>query len=235
MGGREGMTLAREVAEQVNDDLRAKADIVICPPFINMEGVQFECEEAEIAVGGQDCSNEDDGAFTGQISAKMLHEASCEYVILGHSERRQHNDETDDLVCNKAKSALDNELTAVICVGETLAEREAGDAEAVVQRQLAGSVPDEATAETLVIAYEPVWAIGTGKTATPDDVAAMHAFIKAQLQKRFADGGKMRILYGGSVRPGNAAELFSVLNVHGALVGGASLKADDFVEIIRAA
>ncbi len=234
-GAREGTTLARDIAQHVNEKLRAKADILICPPFINMEGVQFECEEAEIAVGAQDCSDQDNGAYTGQISAGMLAEAQCEYVILGHSERRAYQNESDDLVARKAVKAHENDLVTIICVGESEAERDAGQEEDIVGKQLEASVPACATAENTVIAYEPVWAIGTGKTASTDDIRAMHAFIRAQLQKRFEDGGKFRILYGGSVKPGNASEIFAVPNVNGALVGGASLKADDFLEIIRAA
>lgn len=234
-GARDGTTLAREIAERVDDKLRAKADVLICPPFINMEGVQFECEEAEIAVGAQDCSDQDNGAHTGEISASMLAEAQCEYVILGHSERRQFQQESDEYIASKAVKAHENELITIICVGESEAEREAGQQDDVVGKQLAASVPDCATAENTVIAYEPVWAIGTGKTASTDDIRAMHAFIRAQLQKRFEDGGKFRILYGGSVKPANASEIFAVPNVNGALVGGASLKADDFLEIIRAA
>lgn len=233
-GARDGTTLAREIAERTNDALRAKADILICPPFINMEGVQFECEEADIAVGAQDCSDQDNGAYTGQISAKMLKEANCEYVILGHSERRQFCGETDDLVARKASKAHANGLVTIICVGETESERENTKQEQVVGAQLTASIPVTANAKNTVVAYEPVWAIGTGKTASANDIRAMHAFIRAQLQKRFGDGGQFRILYGGSVKPANAPEIFGVPHVNGALVGGASLKADDFIEIIRA-
>ena len=234
-GARDGTTLAREIAERVDDKLRGKADILVCPPFINMEGVQFECEEAEISVGAQDCSDQDNGAYTGQISANMIAEAQCEYVILGHSERREYQNESDDLVSRKAVKAHQNELVSIICVGESEAQRNAGEEESVVGEQLAASIPDCSTAENTVIAYEPVWAIGAGKTASTDDIRAMHAFIRANLQKRFGDGGKFRIIYGGSVKPANAAEIFAVPNVDGALIGGASLKADDFLEIIRAA
>ena len=234
-GARDGTTLAREIAERVDDKLKGKADILICPPFINMEGVQFECEEADIAVGAQDCSEFDNGAYTGEISASMLAEAQCEYVILGHSERRQYQSEQDDLISKKAVKAHENELITIICVGESESERDSEKQEDVVGAQLEKSVPDCATAENTVIAYEPVWAIGTGKTASTDDIRAMHAFIRAKLQKRFGDGGQFRILYGGSVKPDNASEIFAVPNVNGALIGGASLKADDFVEIIRAA
>lgn len=234
-GARDGTTLAREIAERVDDDLRNKADILVCPPFINMEGVQFECEEAEISVGAQDCSEHDNGAYTGQISASMIAEAQCEYVILGHSERRSYLNEGDELISQKAIKGHNNDLKTIICVGESEAERDSGKHEDVVGAQLETSVPDCTTAENTVIAYEPVWAIGTGKTASTDDIRAMHAFIRAKLQKRFGDGGKIRILYGGSVKPDNAAEIFAVPNVNGALIGGASLKADDFLEIIRAA
>ncbi len=234
-GARDGTTLARDIAGRVDDKLRAKADILVCPPFINMEGVQFECEEADILVGAQDCSDQDNGAYTGQISAKMIAEAQCQYVILGHSERRQYINESDDLISAKAVKAHENDLISIICVGELEAERESGAHESVVGAQLTNAVPDCATAENTVIAYEPVWAIGTGKTASTDDIRAMHAFIRAQLQKRFSDGGKFKIIYGGSVKPSNASEIFAVPNVNGALIGGASLIADDFLEIIRAA
>ena len=165
----------------------------------------------------------------------MIAEAQCEYVILGHSERREYQNESDDLVSRKAVKAHQNELVSIICVGESETQRDAGEEESVVGEQLAASIPDCSTAENTVIAYEPVWAIGTGKTASTDDIRAMHAFIRANLQKRFGDGGKFRIIYGGSVKPANAAEIFAVPNVDGALIGGASLKADDFLEIIRAA
>ncbi|MCB9965460.1 MAG: triose-phosphate isomerase [Rhodospirillales bacterium] len=234
-GARDGTTLAREIAERLNASLKSKTDILVCPPFINMEGVQFECEEADIAVGAQDCSDQENGAYTGQISASMIAEAGCTHVILGHSERRQYQNETNPLISRKAVKAHEHDLVTIICVGELEAERDAGRQENVVETQLAEAIPDCATAENTVIAYEPVWAIGTGKTASADDIRAMHAFIRAQLQKRFSDGGKFRILYGGSVKPSNAAEIFAVPNVNGALVGGASLKADDFLEIIRAA
>jgi triosephosphate isomerase len=165
----------------------------------------------------------------------MLGDAQCEYVILGHSERRAYLDETDELIAAKARKAHEHDLKTIICVGETEAEREAGQQDEIVGAQLAKAVPDCATAENTVIAYEPVWAIGTGKTASTGDVQKMHAFIRAQLQKRFEDGGKFAILYGGSVKPENAGDLFAVPNVNGALVGGASLKADQFIGIIEAA
>jgi triosephosphate isomerase len=188
-----------------------------------------------VAIGGQDCHAEPSGAFTGDISAEMLKDAGASAVIVGHSERRIYHKETDAEVRAKALAAWRAGLVAIVCVGETQAEREAGRTIAVVGDQLAGSLPDGANAAKLVVAYEPVWAIGTGLTPTPDDVAEVHSFIRQRLVARFAaEGQATRILYGGSVKPSNAGELLRVANVNGALVGGASLKAVDFLGIARA-
>jgi triosephosphate isomerase len=165
----------------------------------------------------------------------MLAEMGCEYVILGHSERRQNLGENNELITTKARKAHEQDLVTIICVGETATERDRKEHESVIQSQLDGSVPENATAGNTVIAYEPVWAIGTGNTASTNDIREMHAFIRKELQKRFEDGGQFSIIYGGSVKPDNAGEIFSIQNVNGALVGGASLKADDFLEIVRAA
>ncbi len=203
-----------------------KCDFVVCPPFVHIPMVKDLC--SVVAVGGQDCSDKDSGAFTGEIAAPMLKDIGADYVILGHSERRQYHNEADELIAAKAAAAHKAGLTAIICVGETEGEREGGVQDAVVGGQLDRSLPKGVNAQNTVIAYEPVWAIGTGKTATAEDIRAMHAFIRGKVP------GDMRILYGGSVKPSNAAEIFSVPNVDGALIGGASLKVEDFMGIAGA-
>jgi triosephosphate isomerase len=186
-------------------------------------------------IGGQDCHSEDFGAFTGDVSAPMLADAGARAVIVGHSERRTLHQESDELVRGKTLAAWRAHLMAIVCVGETEFERQAGATLSRLERQLEESLPDNATAENLVVAYEPVWAIGTGRTPTASDVADVHEFIRRRLCKRFGGQGEaMRILYGGSVKPANAAELLGVKNVDGALVGGASLKADEFLAIAGA-
>lgn len=205
------------------------AEILICPPATLLAAAAERCRKTRIAVGAQDCHQAPEGAHTGDISAPMIRDAGGSHVILGHSERRTDHAERDERVRAKVSAAVAAGLVPVVCVGETREQREAGRAEAVVADQLAGSVPDSAKMN-LVIAYEPVWAIGTGLTASPADVAAMHAFIRTRL----ADPVNTRILYGGSVKPDNAAELLGLADVDGALVGGASLKAGDFTRIIEA-
>jgi triosephosphate isomerase len=209
-------------------------DVAICPPFTL---IPLAVPRAGgLAVGGQDCHPEDSGAHTGNVSAPMLKEAGARLAIVGHSERRADQGESDALVRAKAEAALRHGLQAIVCVGETEAEREAGRALERVAAQLAGSIPELAGEAELVVAYEPVWAIGTGRTATPADVAEIHSAIRDALTGRFGDsGGRIRILYGGSVNAGNAAELFAVDNVDGALVGGSSLTAAQFAPIIEAA
>src|SRR5579883_73704 len=229
----DGLALARELAQRMEKE-RIACDLLLCPPATLLMAVAAAVNGSGIALGGQDCHTGTVGAHTGDISASMLADAGCRYVILGHSERRTDHHESDALVCAKAKAARAAGLIAVICVGETAQQRDAGQALDVVARQLAGSLPEGLSAAELVIAYEPVWAIGTGRTATPGDVAAMHAHIRAGLAGRVADPAAVRILYGGSVKPGNARELLAVANVDGALVGGASLKAEDFWAIARA-
>jgi triosephosphate isomerase len=208
-------------------------DVLVCPPATLLEPVADALSGSRVALGGQDCHAKASGAHTGDVSAAMLADAGCAYVILGHSERRQDHGETDAGVRAKAAAARAAGLVAIVCVGETEAERMAGRHLEVVAAQIAGSVADDATAADTVVAYEPVWAIGTGRTATSDDIAAMHAHIRALLARRLASGGDIRILYGGSVKPGNAAEIMAVADVDGALVGGASLKAEDFRAIVR--
>lgn len=208
-------------------------DLLICPPFPLIGPMIAAFAGAPVAVGAQDCAVEVAGAHTGDVSAALLAEIGASHVILGHSERRADHGERSALVRDKARTATAAGLIPIICVGETLAERESGEAETVVRAQLAGSVPDGFAG---LIAYEPVWAIGTGKTPTVADVAAMHASIRASLKKQLGDAGAtMLILYGGSVKPGNAAELLAIPDVGGALIGGASLEADDFLAIAQAA
>ncbi len=208
-------------------------DVLVCPPATLISRMAA----LGLPVGAQDCHPAASGAHTGDLSAEMLSDAGAVAVIVGHSERRADHGETDAMVADKARAAWRAGLLAIICVGETEAERDAGRALEVVGRQLAGSVPDRATAEGMVIAYEPVWAIGTGRTPTLEEIGAVHAFIRAAMVERFgaAIGAGMRILYGGSVKPSNAAEIFAVADVDGGLVGGASLKAADFLPIVRAA
>ncbi|MCW5696602.1 MAG: triose-phosphate isomerase [Bauldia sp.] len=211
-------------------------EVAVCPPATLISRAHIVVGGSPILVGGQDCHAEVSGAHTGDLAAEMLADAGATYVIVGHSERRADHGETDAVVRAKAEAGWRAGLTVILCVGETRAQREAGEALAVVEGQLAGSVPDGARARNLVIAYEPVWAIGTGLTPTGADIAEMHAHIGARLAERFGeDGAGMRILYGGSVKPDNAAEIFAVAGVDGALVGGASLKAADFLAIINAA
>lgn len=208
----------------------AKVDILICPPATLIAA----CKNLPISIGGQDCHVNASGAHTGDISAEMLADAGAKAVITGHSERRADHGETDADVAAKSLAAYRAGLQAIICIGETLAQREAGTTLDIIDSQLAGSVPDAATATNTVIAYEPVWAIGTGKVPTLEQIAEVHAHIRMRLKARFADGADFTLLYGGSVKGSNAAEIFAVPHVNGALVGGASLKADDFSPIITA-
>jgi triosephosphate isomerase (TIM) len=211
------------------------ADIVIAPPATLVMVMADACQGSRVAVAGQDCHAAASGAHTGDIAAEMLKEAGATAVIVGHSERRADHGETDAKVRAKATAAHRAGLAAIVCVGETLGQRNAGLTLAVVARQLKNSLPDSATDGNTVIAYEPVWAIGTGLTPSPADVAEVHGAIRADLVARFgAGGGRMRILYGGSVKPDNAKTLLSIAHVNGALVGGASLKASDFLAIVRA-
>lgn len=202
-------------------------DVLICPPATLVSGFVAEFADNGILFGGQDCHGAQSGAHTGDISAGMFADVGCSFVIVGHSERRADHGETDEIVKAKAEAVLAAGLTPIICVGETKEEREAGRAEGIVGAQLAGSLPQ--TSDEMVIAYEPVWAIGTGLTPTLDDIEGMHGFIR----RRTSDD--IRLLYGGSVKPANAQEILAISHVNGALVGGASLKADDFYDIILAA
>jgi len=223
------------IAAGFDPGLRERIDLLICPPATLLAAAAARLQGTDIALGGQDCHPQASGAHTGDLSAAMLSDAGARYVIVGHSERRADHRESDGLVLAKARAALAAGLTPIVCVGETRGEREAGNAERVVAAQIAGSVPSEAPAERLVLAYEPVWAIGTGLTPTPQDVARMHGFARQRIEALSAGkGAATRILYGGSVKPENARELLSVSDVDGALVGGASLKAKDFLSIAAA-
>jgi triosephosphate isomerase len=236
-----GLALARDIAHRAAAASRGAAgghlacDLLLCPPATLLALLPEELAGSPVALGAQDCHAEAKGAHTGDIAAEMLKDLGCSHVILGHSERRTEHGESDAAVRAKAAGARRAGLVALVCIGETEAERDAGRALEVVGRQLAGSLPEGMTAATLVIAYEPVWAIGTGRTPTVADVAAVHAQIRERLRERVADWEAVRILYGGSVKPSNAHELLAVPNVDGALVGGASLVADDFWAIACAA
>jgi len=212
-----------------------KADLLICPPATLVLAFAGAVQGSPLRIGAQDCHPKPSGAHTGDTSAEMLADSGATAIIVGHSERRADHGETDALVRQKAEAAWRAALIAIVCVGETQDQRDAGQTLEVVGRQLGGSLPDGATAANLVVAYEPVWAIGTGRTPTPKDVQDVHGFIRDQLTQRFSgEGTRVRILYGGSVKPSNAAELMAVPNVNGALVGGASLKATDFLAIAQA-
>jgi triosephosphate isomerase len=212
------------------------ADIVVCPPFTALQAVSQQVNESVLDLGAQDMHFETEGAYTGEISPLMLKDLNCRYVILGHSERRACFKESDELINKKAKAAVKFNLIPIVCVGETLPEREAGQAEEVVRKQVHGSLAafTAEEMEKVVIAYEPVWAIGTGKTATPEQAQEMHRFVRGLVRDLFGDAPaeELRILYGGSVKPDNTLELMKQPDVDGALVGGASLKAESFVQIV---
>ncbi len=230
----DGVSLARDLAEQLDLQDNVGFDMLICPPVTLLRSINEAIAGSSLLLGGQDCHAEKSGAFTGDISAEMLGDMGCNHVIVGHSERRQGHAESDAMVKAKAQAAWRAGLTAVLCIGETLAERDAGKTLDVLQRQVEGSVPDGGTAKNLVLAYEPVWAIGTGRTASVQDVTTAHRHIRAVLAKRTGESANVRLLYGGSVKPDNANTLLAVDNVDGALVGGASLKAADFWAIAAA-
>jgi triosephosphate isomerase len=237
------MNGSRAQTEALIQDLKGRlasqpglaADLLVCPPAPYMAQAVALTAGSAIAVGGQDCHTKQSGAHTGDVAAAMLADAGGRYVIVGHSERRADHGESSDLVAAKAKAAHEAGLVAIVCVGETEAERDRGATLDVISSQLEGSVPADAEAGNLVIAYEPVWAIGTGRTPTPEDVATVHAHIRGLLKAWFKDGAEMRILYGGSVKGSNAGSLMHVPEVNGALVGGASLKAEEFWAIALAA
>ncbi|HEU0017794.1 MAG TPA: triose-phosphate isomerase [Methyloceanibacter sp.] len=225
----------RSLLDLLAEGPRPDADIMICPPATLLFQTAVMLSGSTVLLGAQDCHPEAQGAHTGDISAEMLADAGAKAVIVGHSERRTNHGESDAIVAAKAAAAHRAGLEAIICIGETGHERREGETLHVVRRQLEGSLPPSCTVANTVIAYEPVWAIGTGWTPTPEDVAAVHAFIRDRLGDLVGDEGcRIRILYGGSVKPGNARELLTVTDVDGALVGGASLKATDFYGILSA-
>jgi triosephosphate isomerase len=224
-----GAALAGDLAARATGPLGC--DMLVCPPVTLLGPVGEALQGSGVALGGQDCHSARSGAYTGDVSAEMLADAGCRYVIVGHSERRAGHGEDDAVVRAKAEAVVSAGMTPIVCVGETEAQRGAGQALAVIEAQVTGSLPVGVDGASMVIAYEPVWAIGTGQTATPADVAEVHGHIRGLLERLFggaAAAGSLRILYGGSVKPGNAAELLAVANVDGALVGGASLDAGDF-------
>ncbi|GAB4122219.1 MAG: triose-phosphate isomerase [Rhodothalassiaceae bacterium] len=225
----QALAVARGLMERPVD-----ADVLICPPATLVAAMAADLRGMPVMVGGQDCHAETKGAHTGDIAAEMLKDAGASHVILGHSERRADHGESDDMVRQKTLAAFRAGLGAIVCVGESLAEREAGEALARVLSQLRASIPASADAARLVIAYEPIWAIGSGRTPGPEDIIAMHAAIRAHLGDMLPDGKRIRILYGGSVNPRNAADILRLPEVNGALVGGASLKSADFGLILDA-
>jgi len=233
MNGLKAATAEFEAMLAGAGQVAAKADLLVCPPATLIAAFAEQARGSKsLAVGAQDCHPKASGAHTGDISAEMLADAGASAIIVGHSERRADHGESDQLVRQKAEAAWRAGLTAIVCIGETQQQRDAGQTLDICRRQLSGSLPDRATSDNLVVAYEPVWAIGTGLTPTIADVEQIHRFIREFLTARFnAEGTRMRILYGGSVKPSNARELMAVANVNGALIGGASLKAADFLAI----
>lgn len=237
MNGRlaDGIDLAKGIAAEVKSLGKPQCEFLVCPPFTILSAVKKALRGAKVALGAQDCHFNEKGAHTGDISPLMLTDIGCSYVILGHSERRADHFESNELINKKAVAAHKAGLKTVICIGETLEQRDSGKTIDVCKEQILGSVPDDSTATDTVIAYEPVWAIGTGKTPTAADVEEVHAAVRKVLAKKLGKGNanKMRILYGGSVKPSNAKEFLSLPDVDGALIGGASLKVEDFMAIAK--
>jgi|TARA_R110002124_G_scaffold130716_1_gene292631 triosephosphate isomerase len=234
----DGLPRAKHIADFVTENksaLNGKAEILIAPPATLISALHSITKSSPVFLGGQDCHPETSGAFTGDLSAEMLKDAGCSYIIAGHSERRAIHGETDELVAAKTAATHRAGMTAVVCVGETAAQRQSGEAEKTVKAQIMQSLPDTILAGNTVIAYEPVWAIGTGLTATIEDIEAMHGFIRGLLEKSFPVIAATHLLYGGSVKGANAAQILSCANVDGVLVGGASLNGQEFCDIIGAA
>ena len=230
----ESVALATEIKNAVGP-LR-DVEVAVAPVFTSLHAVAKRLEGSAVSVAAQDCFWEDQGAWTGEVSARLVKDAGCKYVIIAHSERRQHFGELDAAANLKVKAALRNQLAPILCVGETLAQRDAGEEYGVVGAMLQGGLAEltHDDAAVLTVAYEPVWAIGTGRTATPQQAEQMHGFIRGKLQEQFGEGAaRVRIQYGGSVKPDNVATLMGQPNIDGALVGGASLKADDFLKIVK--
>ena len=231
----DGVDLAKGIAQEVKSMGKPECEFLVCPPFTLLTSVKKVLRGSKVALGAQDAHFAEKGAHTGDISPLMLKEIGCQYVILGHSERRADHGESSELVNKKAVAVNAAGLKTVICIGETLEQRDAGKTIEVCTKQIQGSVPETATSANTVIAYEPVWAIGTGKTPTAQDVEEVHAAVRKALAKKLGKGnaGKMLILYGGSVKPSNAKEFLSLPDVDGALIGGASLKVSDFISIAK--
>lgn len=223
---REGESLALAVASHIATRHQSDVEVVLCPPATLLTKLSTLLNASRIRLAGQDCHQEQSGAFTGCISAPMLRDAGCDFVILGHSERRQGQGETSALVSQKAKAAYQAGLTPIICIGEALADRDQGKALTVIGEQLMASLPAGVDARELIIAYEPIWAIGTGRTPTQEEIEEVHNYIVS------ACAGDIKVLYGGSVKPQNAAQILALNNVHGVLVGGASLKLEEFCAVI---
>ena len=233
----EGADLARQLLPKVGEAVRS-VDVVLCPPYTCLEAVGAELQGSPVALGAQNAHWEEGGAFTGEVSPGMLLTLACQWVILGHSERRQLFGETDEGVNRRSRAALAAGLNPIVCIGETLAQRQAGQVESVVLGQLDRGLQGLSAEQVLpvVVAYEPVWAIGTGRTATPEEAQAVHALIRGRLRQSFGQAADaVRIQYGGSVSPDNAAELFGQADIDGGLIGGASLRADDFAAVVSAA
>ena len=229
----DGIALAKGVAQEVKKAARKDCEFLVCPPFTLLTSAKKAIKGSRLMLGAQDCSFADKGAHTGDISPVMLKDLGCQYVIVGHSERRTDHHETNELIAKKAEAAINAGLKVIVCIGETEAERDAGKTIDVCTTQIMGSVPAISTYQNTVIAYEPVWAIGTGKTPTAQDVQDVHAAIRKVVAKKLgrANANKMRLLYGGSMKPSNAKELLALPDVDGGLIGGASLKVEDFMAI----
>jgi triosephosphate isomerase (TIM) len=229
----DGLALAKDVAAKRKAAGNARYDMLVCPPFTLISEVLTAVAGSGVAVGGQDCHMKEKGAHTGDTSAWMLKDLGCTHAIVGHSERRTNHAETDATVKAKAEATLAAGLIAIVCIGETLEERDAGKTLEINKRQLLGSLPEGAAADNTVVAYEPVWAIGTGRTASPEQAQEVHAMIRAELVGKLGQGtaNAMRILYGGSMNAKNAKELLAQPDIDGGLIGGASLKADDFMAV----
>ena len=232
----DGVALAKGVALEVKKAARKDCEFLICPPFTLLASAKKAIKGSRVMLGAQDCHFNTKGAHTGDVSPEMLKDLGCQYVILGHSERRTDHKETNELIAKKAQAAINAGLKVIICIGETEQERDNGETIKVCTSQIMGSVPEESTYQNTVIAYEPVWAIGTGKTPTTAEVQDVHAAIRKVVSKKLgrANANKMRILYGGSMKPSNAKELLALPDVDGGLIGGASLKVSDFIAISEA-
>lgn len=229
----DAIALASGIVDTYEDGGETACDVLVCPPFLHLQAVSGALEGSAVLLGGQDCHDAESGAHTGDVSVAMLRDAGCRHCIVGHSERRADHGEDDALVRVKATVVHREGLIAIICVGETLTQRDAGTTLKIVETQLRGSLPAGTSAENTVIAYEPVWAIGTGRTPTLEQVSEVHDHIRSVLSGIAAKSEAVRILYGGSVNPGNARDILALANVNGGLVGGASLKIDDFCAIVR--